>query len=143
VSSLNEEVPVSFARFVGHVCGVIAVAMASVSSFAIWRAYVAIVDGRMTTAGAALILASLAITALFFRWAGVLTGYWNTHGRLAIPAFVYAGFGVLSVGVSLAVIWLLRSHTLTVWDAVAAGFGLVGSGIVAYWCYLLVTRQRK
>jgi len=139
---IHEEVPAGAARFFGHVCGVIAVAMAALSGWAFWSAAVAVAHGRSSIGLAALVAVGAILAALFFRWSGVLTGHWSTHGRLAVPPSVYAAFGVCCAGVSGVGLYLLLTQTLTFWGSLKIAAGVVSGGVVAYWCHLLL-KQRK
>jgi len=140
---IHQEAPAGAARFFGHVCGVIAVAMAALSGWALWSAAATVAHGRFSVGLAALGVVGAVLTALFFRWSGVLTGHWSTHGRLAVPPGVYAAFGVCCAGVSGVGLYLLLSRTLTLWGSLTIAAAIVSGGVVAYWCHLLLRQRRR
>lgn len=140
----DEEVPASFARIVGHVCGVITVAMAALSGWGIWSLINAAFKRDLPLFGLVLVLIPVGLTVLFFRWAGVLTGHWVTHGRLAVPPSIYAGFGVLCAVMSLFGVYaLIVPSALPIGSPIVTAAGTVSSGIVAYWCYYVLENRRK
>ncbi len=89
----DDEVPPALRAVIGHVCGVVAVGMAALSAFFIW----ALVQPVLVATPGARVDLAVGLTVLFFRWAGALTGYWNTRGRLAVPKMVYAFLGAAFV----------------------------------------------
>jgi hypothetical protein len=139
---IHEEVPASAARFFGHVCGVIAVAMAAVSAWGLWHLGSGVAHDGLHVGFGAFVAFCIGLTALFFRWAGVMTGHWATHGRLSVPPSVYVAFGVLCAGVSAVGVCLLLTQTLTLPVSLALAAGTIGGGMVAYWCRLLLQRRR-
>jgi hypothetical protein len=139
---IQEEVPASAARFFGHVCGVIAVAMAALSGWGLWQVGTAALHGRVGWSQC-LVLIPVGLTALLLRWTGVLMGYWSTHGRLSVPPSVYAAFGILCAGISLVGLKLLVTWPLSVWHALMITAGVVCGAALAYWCYLLLSRRRR
>jgi len=141
---LDDDVPASVTRLLGHVCGVIAAAMAALSGFGIWTLISAAIDHRFSGGGLLLVLLGIGITGLFFRWAGVLTGNWTTPGRLSVPTSVYAAFGVLCAMVSLGGVYLLIATPMQ--PSVHPIFTLMGvlcAAALAHWCYVLVRSPRK
>ena len=92
----DDEVPPGIASVFGHVCGVIAVGMAVLSALGVW----ALVH-RFSWQLLVFESISIGLTVLMFRWAGALTGYWDTRGRLAVPRVVYAFLGAVFVGIGV------------------------------------------
>ena len=128
----NDEVPKSFATFVGHVCGVFAAAMAAACGYGIWR-----LAHKFTLGALVAIAIGIAIAALLFRWAGALTGYWDTSGRLSVPAWIYIVFGGLSASLSLFVGYLLIVDMPTSFLTAFVMWAGVLSGIaLSYLCVL-------
>jgi hypothetical protein len=141
VNIFDEDVPHSATRVLGHVCGVIAAAMAVVSGYGIVGLFSALIEQRASWFGVILVLIGVALTVLFFRWAGVLTGYLKTHGKLAVPASVYAGFGVAFAALSLSGAYLASARPIAgpiVWIV-----GAICSAVLAHWCYVLLRNQSK
>lgn len=137
----DEDVPNSVTRLLGHVCGVIAAAMAVVSGYGIVGLISAATAHRASWFGAIMVLIGVGLTALFFRWAGVLTGYWKTHGKLAVPASVYAGFGVLCAALSFGGVYMVLARPSgqpIVWIV-----GVICGAALAHWCYVLLRNRRK
>lgn len=132
----NDEVPKSYASVVGHVCGVIAVGLAALSLYGVW-----LLAHKASLPGLVLVSVCVGLTALMFRWAGALTGYWDTRGRLAVPKVVYGALGVLFVvlGVSGLSILIMKSH-LFLDEVPALVFGFISCGFLAYFCYLAFKR---
>jgi hypothetical protein len=131
-----DEVPKSVASIIGHVCGVIAVAMAALGLFGVTVLF-------RKPSGAVLLLVALAtaMTVLMVRWAGALTGYWDTRGRLAVSKFVYSLLGALFVALALLGIGLMiASPPLSVGEGLTMVIGAFGSGAMAYLCYLAYRR---
>ena len=131
----DDEVPPAFASIIGHVCGVIAVGMAALSAFFMWS-----LINRFSWQ--LLIFESILIglTVLFFRWAGALTGYWNTRGRLAVPKVVYAFVGAIFVALGVFSLYVVTAKPMFLDEAPVFLFGLVGCGFLTYWSYLTYKR---
>ena len=131
-----DEIPKSVASVIGHVCGVIAVGMAALTVAVVWGA----VNHR--SAGASLAgLFCGGLTLLMFRWAGALTGYWDTRGRLAVSKFVYSVLGALFVVLALLGIGLMIARPpMSVGEGLSLVVGVSGSGSLAYLCYLAYRR---
>jgi hypothetical protein len=135
---MSDEVPRSFARFIGHVCGVCAVGMAAASAYGAWA-----VAHKFSTPGLLVTAVGMAIAALLFRWAGALIGYWDTSGRLAVPALVYVCFGGLSAAATLFGVFVLVVDMPT---SFGKAFGLwtgVLSGVVFTYLCVLASRRFK
>jgi len=132
----NDQVPSSFASVVGHVCGVIAVAMAALSLFGIWG-----LAHKVTLLGLVLVSLCIGLTALMFRWAGALTGHRDTQGRLSVHKVVYAALGVLF---GIFTVFSLGLAIVRPPQSLDAGFvmafGLVGGIALTYLCYLATQR---
>jgi hypothetical protein len=143
VSFFDEDVPEPAARLLGHVCGVIAAAMAVVTGYGIVRLVRAGIDHPVSWFGVVLLLIGLALTGFFFRWAGVLTGYFKTYGKLAIPASVYAGFGVMSAALSFGVVYVLLASVRPIGQPIFWIVGAICCAALAHWCYVLLRNQRK
>jgi len=143
VNVFNEDVPSPLTRVLGHVCGVIAAAMAVVSGYGVIRLVGAGFDHRASWFGVIAVLTGVVVTGLFFRWAGVLTGYWKTHGRLAVPAAVYAGFGVFAAALSFGGVYLLLAAGQPVGQPILWIVGASCGTAFAHWCYVLLRNQRK
>jgi hypothetical protein len=143
MKAFNEEVPTSFARFVGHVCGVIAVAMAALSGVGGFYIVRGLFNDQSGMSGIGFVAAGVAIAWLFFRWACVLTGLARTGGRLAVPPSVYAGFGVLCVLVAGIGVYRQIVEPMaplaTLWNLL----GIISGAVLAKLCWLLVTTRRK
>ena len=131
----DDEVPPIVATVIGHVCGVVAVGMAALSVFFIW----ALVQ-RFSWALLALDSIAVGLTVLFFRWAGALTGYWNTSGRLAVPKMVYAFLGAAFVALGVFSLYVITAKSVFVDEAPVFLFGLASCGFLTYWCYLTYKR---
>ncbi len=131
----DDEVPPGYASIFGHACGVVAVGMAALSTFFLWM-----LVNRFSWQ--LLLLESIAIglTVLFFRWAGALTGYWNTRGRLAVPKVVYAFLGVVFVAIGILGLSVMVTKHVFLDEAPTFLFGLVSCGFLAYLCYLTYRR---
>jgi len=143
VSVFDEDVPESVTRLLGHVCGVIAAAMAVVSGFGIVGLVSAAFAHRWSWFGAAMISIGVAVTGLFFRWAGVLTGYWKTQGGLAVPARVYTGFGVVAAALSFGGVYLLLASARPIGPPIFWIAGVICAGALAHWCHVLLRNRRK
>jgi hypothetical protein len=142
VNLFDEDVPPSVTRFFGHVCGVIAAAMAALSGFGIWRLVGGFVAGRASVSGVVLVLIGIAITGLLFRWAGVLTGYWPTRGGLAVPAIVYAALAVLFAAAALMGVYLLvLPGSFSLGRPIPFAIGTLCAGALAHWCRVLALKQ--
>lgn len=133
---VNDEIPESIARVVGHVCGVIAVGMAALSLAGLW----ALVH-RFTWGGLVAVAVAAGLTTLFFRWAGALTGYWDTSGRLSVPKTVYVVFAAL-VGVCGAMggYLLLVDMPTSFEKALTLLVGVFCAVPLIYLCYLAAQR---
>ena len=135
---IDDEIPTSVAKLIGHVCGVFAVAMAAASGYGAWA-----VAHKFSAPGLIATAVGMAIATLLFRWAGALTGYWDTSGRLAAPAFVYVGLGGLFAASTLFGAFLLVVDMPT---SFGKAFGLwtgVLSGAVLTYLSLLASRRFK
>jgi hypothetical protein len=133
---INDEIPKSIAVVVGHVCGVIAVGMAALSVFGVWR-----VAHNASLAGLISLALCTGLTLLLFRWAGALTGYWDTSGRLSVPKAVYAAFGAFFVVLTVVGVYVLAVHTPASFDsAFAILTGALGGAVLVYLCRLAVRR---
>jgi len=135
---MNDEVPKSFARLIGHVCGVFAVGMAAASAYGAWA-----VAHKFSVAGLIVTAVGAVIAALLFRWAGALTGYWDTSGRLAVPAFVYVCVGGLSAATTVLGVYLLVADMPA---SFGKAFGLwtgVLSGVVLTYLCVLASQRFK
>src|SRR6185295_10168373 len=117
-------------------CGVVAVGMAALSVFGLWQ-----LAQKLTLAGIVLDTIAIAMSLLMFRWAGALTGFWNTRGKLAVPKFVYSMFaalfgGVAVIGVVVSIVQPPRSL-----DAgLVTVIGVACSISLSYFCYLAYQR---
>lgn len=133
---VNDEIPESIARVVGHACGVIAVGMAALSLLGLW----ALVH-RFTWGGLIAVAVAAALTAVFFRWAGSLIGWWDTSGRLSVPKAVYVVFAAF-VGVCAALGgYLLLVDMPTSFDkAFTLLLGVFSAVPLIYLCYLATQR---
>jgi hypothetical protein len=131
----DDEVPPVLASVIGHVCGVIAVGMAAVSVWGIWT----LAHGFNWLL---LVFASicLGLTVLMLRWAGALTGYWDTRGRLAVPKVVYAFLGAVFVALGVFSLYVMITKHVFLDEAPTFLFGLAGAGFLTYWCYLTYKR---
>ena len=88
-----------------------------------------------------LVVVAAALTVLMFRWAGALTGYWDTRGRLAVSKFVYSLLGALFVALGLLGIGLMIVRPpVSVGEGLSLVVGASGSGALAYLCYLAYRR---
>jgi hypothetical protein len=127
----DDEVPPAIASVIGHVCGVIAAGMAAVSVWGIWM-----LVHRFNWQLLVFDSICLGLTVLLFRWAGALTGYWDTRGRLAVPKVVYAGLGavIAAAGVGTLYVMIAKSR-LYLDDVPSLLFGMTSFGFVTYFCY--------
>ena len=141
--TLHEEVSAPAARFFGHVCGVIAVAMAAFSGWALWQIGVAALQGRFAWTPSLLVLLPVTLTVLFFRWAAVLSSERSSAGRLSVPPSAYVAFGLFCAALSGFGLYLLLTQTLTFWGSLKLAAGVISGGVVAYWCHLLLKSRRK
>ena len=132
----TDEVPKGLASFVGHVCGVIAVGMTVLSLF--------VINGlvhRFTWAGFVFALICIGLGVLMFRWAGVLTGYWHTPDRLAVPKNVYVVLGAVFTTFSALVVgFAFLQPPKTLDEGLVLVFGLFSSIGLTYMCYLATER---
>ena len=129
---MNDEVPKPIARFVGHVCGVFAVAMAAASGYGAWA-----VAHKLSTPGLVSVAIGMAIAALLFRWAGALTGYWDTSGRLSVPAFVYVGLcGLFAAATLFGIFLLIVDMPGSFATAFSLWTGVLSSATLTYVCFL-------
>lgn len=132
----NDEVPKGVAQVIGHVCGVIAVGMAVLSLFVIVGLF-----HRISVTGFVMGALCVGLTVLMFRWAGSLTGYWDTRNRLSVPAGTYQGLGYFFAGLGLVGLFLLIAETPSSFDrAVIELIGVFGCGALSYLCYLASQR---
>ena len=135
---IDDEVPKSFALAVGHVCGVIAVGMVALSVFAISSFY-----QKPSVALFVVTAIAFALSGLFLRWAGALTGFWDTRGRLAVPKLVYSALGALFVAVIvLRIAFAVASPPASVADGSLFLIGIACAAALAYCCYLAYNRFR-
>jgi hypothetical protein len=133
---IDDEVPPSVASVVGHVCGIVAVGMAALSVFGLWS-----LAQKLTLAGIVLEMIAIAMSLLMFRWAGALTGFWNTRGRLAVPKIVYSIFGALFAGVAVLGVAVSIVQPPRSLDAgLATVIGVACCLSVSYFCYLAYRR---
>lgn len=141
---LDKNVPASVTRLLGHVCGVIAVAMAAASAFALWVFVIGLAHHRLSLWGAVLVAVCVGTTALFFRWAAVLTGCWHARGRLSVPPGVYTGIGLLCVATSLFGVYLLAvTPPQSAVASVMITFGSLSGAVLARWCFGLTGKRRE
>jgi hypothetical protein len=133
----NGEVPKPFASLIGHVCGVIAVGMATLSFIAIGGLF-----NRVSLVGVVVCVICIGLTVVMFRWAGSLTGYWDVRGGLSLPKPVYAVLGAVFAAFALSVVGF------GVWrppESFDDGFVLVcgffGAVALTYLCYLATRRN--
>jgi hypothetical protein len=132
----DDEVPPTIASVVGHVCGVVAVGMASVTVWAIWM-----LVHRFNWQLLVFDSICLGLTVLLFRWAGALTGYWDTRGRLAVPKVVYAGLGVVIAAAGIGTLYVMAAKSPMYIEQVSILLiSVVSCGFVAYFCYLTYKR---
>jgi hypothetical protein len=143
VNVFDEDVPESATRLLGHVCGVIAAAMAVVTGYGIVRLVSAGIDHPVSWFGVVLVLTGVASTGFFFRWAGVLTGCFKIQGKLAVPASFYAGFGVMSAALSFGGVYLLLTRARPTGQPIFWIVCAICGVALAYWCYVLLRNQRK
>jgi multisubunit Na+/H+ antiporter MnhB subunit len=132
----NDEVPKGVASVIGHVCGVIAVGMAAMSVFAIVGLF-----HRASMAGFVIGAISIGLTILMFRWAGSLTGYWDTRDRLSVPTGPYRGLGYCFAGLGFVGLVLLIVQTPpSLNGAVIELTGVFSCGALSYLCHLASRR---
>jgi hypothetical protein len=143
VNIFDEDVPHSVTRLLGHVCGVIAAAMAVISAYGIALLVSAVISHRATWFGVTVVLIGVALTGLFFRWAGVLTGYFKTHGKLAVAASVYVAFGIAFAALSLGGMYLLLASSRPIAEPILWIVGAICAAALAHWCHVLLRNQRK
>jgi hypothetical protein len=143
VNIFDEDVPHSVTRLLGHVCGVIAAAMAVVSGYGIAVLVSAVISHRVTGFGVSAVLIGIALTGLLFRWAGVLTGHFKPRGKLAVSASVYAGVGAACAGLSLGGVYLLLASPASIAEPILWIVGALCAAALAHWCYVLLRNQRK
>ena len=133
---IDDEVPRSIASVVGHVCGVIAVGMAALGMFGVWA-----LARKLTMPGLVLESLCIAVSLLMFRWAGALTGYWDTRGRLAVPKAVYACLVFAFAGLAAVGAMLLVFRTPSSFDdAWLLLIGVLCSGVLSHLCRLATQR---
>jgi hypothetical protein len=133
---IDDEVPKPFASVIGHVCGVIAVGMTALSAFAIWT-----LAHKPTGPGLLFVSVCVGVALLMFRWAGALTGFWDTRGRLAVSKFVYSALGVVFVAiVALSVRLAVLKPPATVGEGLPVVIGVCSGGAMVYLCYLAYRR---
>jgi len=133
---IDDEVPESFARVIGHVCGVVAVGMTASTLFGIWA-----LARKPTVAGLFFVATGVALALLMYRWAGALTGFWDTRGRLAVPKVVYSAMGVLFVAAGILWVGVSVARPPTSVDAgLVLVAGVASSLSISYLCYLAYRR---
>lgn len=132
----NDEVPKWVASAIGHVCGVIAVGMAALSVFVIVGLF-----HRISIPGFVIAVICVGLAVLMFRWAGSLTGYWDTRNRLSVPAGTYQGLGYVFAGLGLVGLALLILQApASLRGAVMQLVGASSCGALAYLCHLASQR---
>ena len=135
---IDDEVPKSFARVIGHVCGVIAVGMTALSFFGMWA-----FASKPTLPLLCAVAGGVALSLLMFRWAGSLTGFWDTRGKLAVPKFVYSSFGALLVAFTFVSVALAIARPPTsVGEGTMTVIGVSSGFAMTYLCYLAYRRFR-
>lgn len=132
----HDEVPKPVAAAIGHVCGVIAVGMAALGLVLICAAIVRHSAPASVGGGVC-----IGIATLLFRWAGALTGFWNTSGRLAVPNWVYRALGVMfavlaAYGTGVLILQTPRSFD----ELFVAAMGVVSSLVLTWLCRLASQR---
>lgn len=133
---VDDEVPKSFARAIGHVCGVVAVGMTASSLFGIWS-----LAHKASLPVFVLVAIGIGLAALMFRWAGALTGFWDTRGRLAVPKLVYLILGAVFVAVTLLTLGLaIAMPPASVDEGLMTVIGVSSGTAIAYLCYLAYQR---
>jgi hypothetical protein len=133
---IDDEVPKSFASVIGHVCGVIAVGMTASTLFGIWA-----LARKPTVAGFFFVSTAVALALLMYRWAGALTGFWDTRGRLAVPKIVYSIMGALFVASGVLWVGVSVARPPANLDAgLVAVAGVASSLSISYLCYLAYHR---
>lgn len=133
---VDDEVPKSFASAIGHVCGVVAVGMTTLSLFGVWS-----LAHKPTVPLAVLVTIGIALAMLMFRWAGALTGLWDTRGRLAVPKLVYSILGAIFVAATILSLGLaIATPPASVDEGLTTIVGVSGGASMAYLCYLAYHR---
>ncbi len=143
----DDEVPKPIASAIGHVCGVIGVAFAALSVWGIWGIW-RITHVRWDAVSVKVALGvmlgesiAIGLTVLMFRWAGSLTGHWDTRGRLSVPKQVYAGLCALFLAMLIAAVGMIIVRPPTTLDGgLVSVFGTVSCAALAYLCYLATRR---
>jgi hypothetical protein len=133
---IDDEIPKSFARVIGHACGAIAVGLTASSLFGMWA-----FAHKPTLPLLLAVVGCTGLSLLMFRWAGALTGFWDTRGKLAVPKFVYSAFGALLVAFTvLCVALAVARPPASIGEGMTTVIG-VSSGIaMTYLCYLAYHR---
>jgi hypothetical protein len=133
---VDDEVPKSFASVIGHVCGVIAVGMTALGLLAIWT-----LAHKPTVAGGFFVAVCVGVAMLMYRWAGALTGFWDTRGRLAVPKFVYSTLGAVFIAIiAVSVRLVVVKPPATVVEGLPTVVGLCSGVALTYLCYLAYRR---
>lgn len=133
---IDDEVPKPFASVIGHVCGVIAVGMTALSAFAIWT-----LAHKPTVLGLFFVSVCVGVALLMYRWAGALTGFWDTRGRLAVSKYVYSAIGVVFVAiVAISVRLVIMKPPASVEEGLPVIIGVCSGLAMAYLCYLAYRR---
>ena len=133
---IDDEVPKPFASVIGHVCGVIAVGMTALSLFAIWT-----LVHKPTVPGLFFVSVCVGLALLMYRWAGALTGFWDTRGRLAVSKFVYSALGVVFFAiVAISVRLAVLEPPATVEEGLPLMLGVCSGGAIVYLCFLAYRR---
>ncbi len=133
---VDDEVPKSFASAIGHVCGVVAVGMTTLSLFGIWS-----LAQKPTVPLFVLVTIGIGLASLMFRWAGALTGLWDTRGRLAVPKLVYSMFGAVFVAMTLLCVGLaVAKPPMSLDEGLMTVVGVSSGAAIAYLCYLAYHR---
>ena len=133
---VDDEVPQSFASAIGHVCGVAAVGMTTLNLFGIWS-----LAHKPTVPLFVLVTIGIGLASLMFRWAGALTGFWDTRGRLAVPKLVYSILGAIFVAATILSVGLaIATPPASVDEGLMTVVGVSGGASIAYLCYLAYHR---
>jgi hypothetical protein len=87
------------------------------------------------------VAAGIGLSLLMFRWAGSLTGFWDTRGKLAVPKFVYSAFGALLVAFTFVCVGLAIARPPTsIEEGMTTVIGISSGIAMSYLCYLAYRR---